>query len=171
MYLASIALTQTLPCLAEPGRIIVTGKPDRALDEALPYIATLPGVIGWNPQALTLTFRRPRGFMTLYRDKVYITQVRDADEGLELLEALRQAINAVWEKRFSLTAATVAKRRPGHLDVLQLLPRTNCRQCGEATCLAFAVALVQQKRQLAECPPLLSDSFAADRKAALEAML
>jgi ArsR family metal-binding transcriptional regulator len=31
--------------------------------------------------------------MTLYPDKVYITQVKDTEEGLELLQALVDAIN------------------------------------------------------------------------------
>ena len=54
MYLDSIALTRTLPCLAEPGKIIVIGKPNRSLDEVLPYLATLPGLIAYNPDARTL---------------------------------------------------------------------------------------------------------------------
>jgi ArsR family metal-binding transcriptional regulator len=170
-YLDSITLTKTLPCLAEPGRIIVIGKPNRLLDEVLPYLATLPGIIAWNPQALTLTFRRPHGFMTLYNDKVYITQVVDANEGLELFAALKEAVNAVWEKRAELVAVTARKRAPRHLDIWELLPRTNCGQCGEATCLAFAVAVIQHKRLLTECLPLQSDSSFADRKATLDAML
>jgi len=170
-YLESITLTKTLPCLAEPGRIIVIGKPNRPLDEVLPFLATLPGIIAWNPQALTLTFRRPHGFMTLYSDKIYITQVVDTAEGLDLFAALKEAVNAVWDKRAELTAVTARKRAPRHLDIWELLPRTNCGQCGEATCLAFAVAVLQQKRQLTECLPLQSDSSFADRKATLEAML
>jgi len=85
MYLDSIALTRMLPCLAEPGKIIVIGKPNRSLAEVLPYLATLPGIIAYNPDAHTLTFRRPAGFMTLYTDRVYITQVRNTDEGPGLL--------------------------------------------------------------------------------------
>ena len=171
MYLESISLIKILPCLAEPGRIIVIGKPDRPLDEVLPYLATLPGIIAWNPETLTLTFRRPHGFMTLYTDKVYITQVVDAAEGLQLFDALKEAIIAVWEKRAELVAMTTKKRAPRHLDIWELLPRSNCRQCGEATCLAFAVGLLQQKRELVECEPLHSDASFADRKATLEAML
>ena len=171
MFLESIALTKTLPCLAEPGRIIVIGTPDRALNDVLPYLATLPGIIAWNPDALTLTFRRPHGFMTLYNDKVYITQVVDAPEGLELLDSLVQAINAVWAKRAELIAVTARKHAPRHLDIWELLPRTNCGRCDESTCLAFAVAVVQQKRPLTDCQPLQSDSSFADRKATLEAML
>jgi ArsR family metal-binding transcriptional regulator len=171
MYLESITLTKTLPCLAEPGRIIVIGKPNRLLDEVLPYLATLPGIIAWNPEALTLTFRRPHGFMTLYSDKVYITQVVDTAEGLDLFNALKEAVNAVWEKRAELTAATARKRAPRHLDIWELLPRTNCGQCGEATCLAFAVAILQQNRTLMECLPLQADDAFTDRRATLNALL
>ncbi len=96
MFLESIALARTLPCLADPGRIIVVGRPSRALDDVLPYLATLPNVIAFNPGAVTLTLRRQPGFLTLYSDKVYITQVQDVDEGLELLAALTDAINATW---------------------------------------------------------------------------
>jgi len=41
-----------------------------------------------------------------------------------------------------------------HLDVYQLLPKTNCRQCGVATCLAFAVAVIQGQKNLGDCPYL-----------------
>jgi ArsR family metal-binding transcriptional regulator len=170
-YIASIALTKILPCLAEPGKIIVIGRPDRLMDEVIPYLATLPGVIAYNPETLTLTFRRQPGFLTLYPDKVYITQIKDTQAGLEVLDALKDAINATWEHRHELTAVTKGRRAPRHLDLWELLPRTNCKQCGEATCLAFAVLLVQQKRFLDECLPLQHDSAFLDRKATLEAML
>jgi ArsR family metal-binding transcriptional regulator len=184
MYLISIALTRTLPCLAEPGKIIVIGKPNRSLDEVLPYLATLPGItpalepqavwcgasVAYNPDAQTLTFRRPAGFMTLYADRVYMTQVKNADEGLDLLAALKDAINATWEQRAELVAVTVGRRAPRPLDVWTLLPQTNCEQCGEATCMAFAFGLLQHKRAVVECPPLCADEALADRRATLEAM-
>jgi ArsR family metal-binding transcriptional regulator len=170
MYLDYIALTRTLPCLAEPGKIIVIGKPDRPLDEIIPYLATLPDVITYNPEARTLTFRRQPGFLTLYPEKVYITQVKDAGEGLELLAALKDAVNVTWEHRAELVAVTAARRAPRHLDVYTLLPQTNCKQCGEASCLAFAVMLIQQKHSLDECLPLLQDFAFSERRASLEAM-
>jgi ArsR family metal-binding transcriptional regulator len=170
-YLETISLTKTLPCLAEPGRLIVIGKPSRLLDEVVPYLATLPGVTAYNPETLTLTFRLPVGFLTLYPDKVYITQIKDAGAGLEALAALKDAINATWEGRSKLMAVAERKRAPRHLDVYALLPQTNCKQCGEATCLAFAVQLILQARILEECLPLGQDTAFADRKATLEAML
>lgn len=170
-YLNAFTLTRTLPCLAEPGKIIVMGKPDRTLEEVLPYLATLPGVIAFNPHQCTLTFRRQPGFLTLQRDQVYITQVKDVQEGLELLTALTESINAVWEHRQELVAVTTLKRTPRPLDIWALLPQTNCRRCGEPTCMAFAVGLLQQNRMLTECPILASDPEFADRRVALDAIL
>lgn len=170
-YLNAFTLTRTLPCLAEPGKIIVIGKPDHTLEEVLPYLATLPGVIAFNPDQCTLTFRRQPGFLTVQRDQVYITQVKDVQEGLELLAALTESINAVWEHRQELVAVTTAKRTPRPLDVWSLLPQTNCRKCGEQTCMAFAVGLLQQARMLNECPVLASDPEFADRRVSLETIL
>ncbi|HZY42319.1 MAG TPA: (Fe-S)-binding protein [Anaerolineae bacterium] len=66
---------------------------------------------------------------------------------------------------------TVDRRAPRPLDVWTLLPQTNCKQCGEATCMAFAVGLLQHKRSVIECPPLHADDAFADRRVTLEAML
>lgn len=38
------------------------------------------------------------------------------------------------------------------LDIFKLLPKTNCRDCGVPTCMAFAMKLAQKKAELSECP-------------------
>jgi len=40
------------------------------------------------------------------------------------------------------------------VDIFRLLPGSNCRDCGYATCLAFAAALSRQKTFPVECPYL-----------------
>jgi ArsR family metal-binding transcriptional regulator len=62
MYLEAISLSRTTPCLAEPGKIIVTGRPSRRLDEVLPYLAALPGVIAYNPVPWDSHFSTPARF-------------------------------------------------------------------------------------------------------------
>ncbi len=47
-----------------------------------------------------------------------------------------------------------------HLDVYKLLPKTNCRDCGLAACLAFAVAVIQGQKRLADCPHLSPEVLA-----------
>ena len=43
------------------------------------------------------------------------------------------------------------------MEVFQLLDKSNCRDCGEKTCLAFAGAVFQGKRKISECPKLSPD--------------
>jgi len=38
------------------------------------------------------------------------------------------------------------------LDIYKLLPKTNCRQCGLATCLAFAMQLAKKTLPIEKCP-------------------
>jgi ArsR family metal-binding transcriptional regulator len=171
MYLETIALSRTTPCLAEPGKIIVSGRPSRRLDDVLPYLASLPGVIAYNPGAGAVTFRRPAGFLTVYPERIFITQVRDVEEGLQLLDALKDAINATWEGRSELVAATAARRAPRPLDVWTLLPQTNCKACGEQTCMAFACNLLLGERELPDCQPVYQEALYAERLATLQAML
>jgi hypothetical protein len=40
------------------------------------------------------------------------------------------------------------------MDIFKLLNHSNCRDCGEKTCLAFAAAVFKGKRRLADCPHL-----------------
>jgi hypothetical protein len=40
------------------------------------------------------------------------------------------------------------------MEIFQQLDMSNCRECGEKTCLAFAGAVFQGQRKLAECPKL-----------------
>jgi len=41
------------------------------------------------------------------------------------------------------------------LDVYKLLPKINCKECGEENCMAFATKLVNREVTLEQCPPLL----------------
>src|SRR5271157_3555657 len=38
------------------------------------------------------------------------------------------------------------------LQIQKLLPKTNCRECGSNTCMAFAMKLAAKKAAIAECP-------------------
>jgi len=46
------------------------------------------------------------------------------------------------------------------LDIYKLLPKTNCKDCGFATCLAFAMALAQKKVSLDKCPHVMAEAKA-----------
>jgi len=45
------------------------------------------------------------------------------------------------------------------MDVFKLLEKTNCRECNEKTCLAFAGAVFQGRRNLEECPHIDAETL------------
>jgi len=45
------------------------------------------------------------------------------------------------------------------IDVYRLLPRTNCRECGEPNCMAFATRVVNGELTIEECPPLAKEEY------------
>jgi acetyl-CoA decarbonylase/synthase complex subunit gamma len=45
------------------------------------------------------------------------------------------------------------------IEVYQLLPGTNCKECGETNCMAFAAKLVNREATLHECTPLLEPKY------------
>lgn len=160
LFLQQLVFVMSLPCLAEPGKLVIVGRPSRPLADILPYVnAVLPNVMAYQPTAATMTLRRQPGLISLYSDKVYITQVKDAAEGLRLLDALRDLLNQIWTQRRKIIPSTLARRRPGFLDVWQLLPHTSCKRCGQPGCLAFAVRLTMGLMRLDECPTLSEQPY------------
>jgi ArsR family metal-binding transcriptional regulator len=143
-FLDALMLTKTLPCLADPGKCIVIGRPSRNLDGVLPLVAAVaPNIIAFNPAAGTLTLRRQPGFITFYPDRVMITQVKDMEEGLELLAAVQDLINQCWDQRDAIQPVT----------------------------MALAFILLQSRRTLEECPVMADDPAFADRRAQLAALV
>ena len=47
------------------------------------------------------------------------------------------------------------------VDIFKHLPKTNCRDCGVPTCLAFAMKVAQKQASLEECPHVTDDAKAA----------
>ncbi len=44
------------------------------------------------------------------------------------------------------------------LDIYKLLPKTNCRECGFVTCLAFAMQLAKKAVSIDKCPYLSEEA-------------
>lgn len=56
------------------------------------------------------------------------------------------------------------------VEVLRHLPKPNCKECGEPTCMVFASKLLKNEKRLEDCKPLYSSGY-ADKLQALQALL
>ncbi len=53
------------------------------------------------------------------------------------------------------------------LNLYKQLPQTNCKKCGEETCMAFAAGLIARTRKVEECTPLIEEKKYAKKLATL----
>ena len=51
----------------------------------------------------------------------------------------------------------MAPKQRNAMDILKVLDKSNCKECGSPTCLAFAALVVQGKKTLRDCPHLDDD--------------
>jgi ArsR family metal-binding transcriptional regulator len=85
---------------------------------------------------------------------IAINIVKDESEADDILEWLRQVINDTWERRKDIEPRFDVAPKPRILDILRLLPKSNCRQCGLPTCMVFAAHVSEGIKSPTDCPPI-----------------
>ncbi|MGD2076858.1 MAG: (Fe-S)-binding protein [Chloroflexota bacterium] len=151
----------TPPC--EPGaeRYSAVAHLSISIAEVLPYLnATLSGA-KYMPSANALTWKRADHLVAFHANRVAVSNVIDREEAVDKLERMIDLVNRTWDRRAEITPDYQAQKRPPPMAIYQQLPRTNCRECGEATCMGFAFGLIQGNCTLEECPALTAEQLAA----------
>jgi DNA-binding CsgD family transcriptional regulator/ArsR family metal-binding transcriptional regulator len=72
----------------------------------------------------------------------------------EFLERLIAFLNELHERKSSITPNHRRHRHVPILEILGLLPKSNCGDCGYPACMAFAAALSRQEADPAQCTGL-----------------
>ena len=164
MLLTSYKINRVLPCLADPMKIRVIADVSEEIHEVFPYLnATLKGCI-YNHAANTLTIRKDQVLITLHALHITLAKIEDEKEAEELLAWLRDLINETHENRNQIEPNYSMAAELKALDLFKLLPGTNCKQCGEPTCLAFAVKLAGRDIEIRKCDPLFSEKYQEKQK-------
>jgi len=168
MLLHSYKITRILPCLADPMKIRVIAEISEEIQEVFPYLnAVLKGCI-YNHPANTLTIRKDQKLITLHALHITLAKIEDENEAEELLKWLKDLINETYEKRGKIEPNYSMAAELKALDLFKLLPGTNCRECGEPSCLAFAVKLTGREIVINKCAPLYSEKYHEKRKVLFE---
>ena len=168
MLLHSYKITRVLPCLADPEKIRIIAEIPDGIHEVFPYLnATLKGCI-YNHVANTLTIRKDQKLISLHPFHITVAKVKDEEEAEEVLRWLNDLINETYEKREQIEPDYSTAAELKALDVYKLLPGTNCKKCGEPTCLAFAVKLAGRDAEIINCDPLFLEKYQEKRKVLIE---
>jgi ArsR family metal-binding transcriptional regulator len=127
---------------------------DEDIEAVLPYLNARLGGDEYYQDPPAVTFRPQGKLITVHPKKIAVNALRDEEEADKILEWLKREINEAWEKRAETVPSTESAPKPRLLDILKLLPRTNCRNCGEPTCMVFAVRVTEGAKGPEDCSPL-----------------
>ncbi len=127
---------------------------DQDIGEVIPYLNAELGGFEYLKDPPAVTFKNRGRLITVHADRIAVNALRDEDEADRILEWLRREINGTWEKRAEITPSYESAPRPQILEILKRLPRTNCRECGQPTCMVFATRVAEGVKGAGDCPAL-----------------
>ena len=169
-FLKNITLCYVAPCMADEKKIRLIAYFDRDITELLPYLNAVIKGASYNKKASVLTYVKERRIVNLYNIKTTIAKAGDILDAWKILDEIKDLINRTYENRSNITPSYEEKVKVTALQIYGWLPKTNCKSCGEATCLAFAVKLLLGEQKLGNCKPLFTDTKFAENKQIMQEM-
>lgn len=131
---------------------------DQDVSAALPYLNAVLVGFEYLKEPPSVTFRAQGKLITVYGRKIAINAIKDEDEALKIVEWIKREINDAWEKRDEIEPSYEGIPRPKLIEILKLLPKTNCKECGFPTCMVFANLVAEGAKDSSDCPALSDDN-------------
>jgi len=163
-----IAITLVAPCVAADGYLRLAAQVEGDLAPVMPYLNAVTPAGAYSPPGPTFTLMDGPRLVNLFPHRAAVARARDLPDAWRTLARLKRRVNALWARRDTIVPVAERRMGIGALEVYSRLPRTNCRACGEATCLAFAVRLLIGEQRLEKCAPVFGGEFERLREALVD---
>lgn len=151
-----VAIVMLAPCVADLEKLRLTAHLSGDLAQVLPYVNAELLQASYMAKLPVLSLMDGHRMVSIYRDRIAIAKANDIVDAWATLERLRSRVNEVWSRRSEIVPSDELRRRPPFIEIYKRLPGTNCKLCGEATCMAFATALWRGEADVRRCEPVLS---------------
>jgi ArsR family metal-binding transcriptional regulator len=160
LLLHSFTITHVLDCIADPTKNRVIAELSDDVAEVFPYLNATVSNLMYNPGANSVTVKRGGRILTFYPHVAVMAKVDGAEDAEAQLRWFQALCNDTWRHRAEIERCYERRQPLGFLDVYQLLPKLNCGDCRERTCLAFAFRLLFGELGLDACPHLDEPDYA-----------
>jgi len=160
LFVEDIKVIETSPCLAEKELFKGITRASADLTEILPYLNAVIEKPNYQPNSSSLVFKEGIIGFTLQGSNINITRFANMTELYELLDWIKELINATYESREFIEPNHKARKITPTLVIYNLLPKTNCKECGEQSCMAFATMLNKFDAEIDDCPLLRQSGYA-----------
>ena len=147
------------PC--DPGSQIwvATLKTDADLGPVMPYVNSQAKNAYYNHRTPTIVWQEGAHKCALRENVISIKPLKDRSHAERVARKIVDRINDIWGRKEEIEPDHTTRVPPKLLDVLRLLPRTNCGKCELPSCMALAAQLIEGERCLEDCPPLLEEGM------------
>lgn len=167
LFLETVQITYVAACMADDTKLRFIAQFDRDIAEVFPYLnARVKGAI-YNPAVPTLGFPLGYRMVTLYGTRLAVGKTDEIFDSWRTMAWVKDLVNDTWQNRASIEPCTAQRERPRPLEIYKRLPRTNCRECGDPSCMAFAARLARGEARLGRCPHLYTPPYEGMRAALL----
>ena len=124
----------------------------------LPYLNAVLGGTQYFNDPPEVMFHHHGRIIKVGAREIAINALKDEEEADRVLEWLKVEINQAWENRDTITPCFTGKVKPKLFEILKLLPKTNCKKCGQPTCMVFAAQVMEGGRGIESCPELTGEN-------------
>lgn len=125
--------------------------------DVLPYLNAEMGGHQYTADPPSVTFKIYGRLITLQSRKIAINALDSAEQADKILEWLKVQKNDIWARREEIEPSVRPPARPGIIELLRILPRTNCKKCGLPTCMVFATYIIEGGKGAEDCSELTRD--------------
>lgn len=140
---------ESLHCFAHLGENI---------QKVLPYLNAELGGSTYTKEPPSVTFKVHGKLITVHPMKIAINALKDENEADKILKWLKRVINDTWGRHNEINPSFESAPQPVLFKIFGLLPKTNCRECKEPTCMVFAARAVEGVKDHNDCPRLGSEN-------------
>jgi len=156
------------PCVADLTKIRLIAHTSGNMAEAFPYMNAEMREASYNAKGPTFTFMDGYRMISMYPQRIAIAKADEIVDGWRTLEMIRCRVNDAWARRAQIEPCYEMREKPPALEIFKRLPKTNCRACGERTCLAFAVRVWMGELPASKCAPVFQGEFGHLKDALVE---
>jgi ArsR family metal-binding transcriptional regulator len=151
-------------CVQLPDRFVAHTEASADLREVMPYLNAMFRTSAYNHDDGSIKFTHDKIEYTIIGAKVNIAKFANRTELHEILDWLVDLVNYIYESRSEMTPMYAHRKPVPVLFIYNLLPKTNCRSCGEKSCMVFAAQLNKLEVEIDACPSLSELQYIDNRR-------
>lgn len=127
------------------------------VSEVMPYLNAVLERARYGADNRYIIWKEGDRAYALRPHELAVSMVWERHQAYEFVDKAIARINEIWGRRGEITPDYTPRTKPRVLDILKLLPKTNCGECGLQSCMAFAAELAEGIRSPEDCPSLAEE--------------